>query len=110
MKGLKRLMSATKPSVWSFTGVKITPNSKAKETSDIALSIKADTIVKNGKPTDGHLVNLTIAMVRSEGFKLSINDTAHTASVTRVESPRGRKQSAGADSATVSAFLKGLTS
>jgi len=103
-------MADNSPSVWNMTGVKATPRANATKPSDIALTIRAATIVKNDKPTDGHLIQLTVAQVTSKGFSLQLNDSNHTARLTRIESPRGRQQSAGADSATVLAFLKGLAS
>lgn len=98
---------AKKLSTWTMTGVSIVANADAtgKET---ALSIHAESIVKNGgKPKKG-VINLTRAHVRSEGFSLAHNETAKTATIKRYEGSRGRKARTGASAADISAALAKL--
>lgn len=94
-----------KPTTWTFTNVAIVPNEKAQKPSDTALSITADTIVKNGKPLTGHTLNLTVAHLSDPTFKLSQNDKERTATVIRTEGKKGRKDRTGTDSDTLNAFV-----
>jgi hypothetical protein len=110
---------------WRFTNPAIVPNANVAKTlasgndkaiaalpsGDIAMTIHADTILRNGKALSGTVVNLTVGHIRDdETFSLSLNPEDRTATVVRTEGAKGRKARVGADEATIASFLSGLRS
>src|SRR3954464_11699183 len=78
-----------KPTTWIVSNAVPTIHPKAVKPTDIALTVTGSTIVKNGKPMDGHTINLTVAHFRS-GAKWAQNEDG-TFTITRTEGSRGRK-------------------
>lgn len=95
---------ADKLTTWLLTGVVMTPNPKAtgKETF---ISLHANTIVKNGKPTDGKVINLTRDHVASANFSLTVDPKTNVATLVRNEGSRGRKARVGATVSAIDALI-----
>lgn len=96
------------PTTWEFANGSVVLNPKATEPSDIAMTIHADSIVRNGKPLTGRVVNLTRAHLADPTFSIKVNDKTRAITVVRTEGARGRKARQGATADAVSAFLASL--
>lgn len=98
-----------KPTTWIVSNAVPTIHPKASKPSDIALTVTGDAIVKNGKPSDGKVINLTVAHVRSTGFAFTFNEPTREVRIVRTEGKRGRQPRAATPLDTLTSFLGNLT-
>lgn len=127
-----------KLTTWTLTNAVPTVNPKATKATDNALTVTADSIVKNGKPADGKTINLTIAHLRTmrannpvmkdgkpetdadgkpvtvanplyiAGSKFQYDEATRTVTIVRAEGSRGRKPRKATAKATISDFIANL--
>lgn len=98
-----------KLTTWTLRNAVPTVHPKASKVEDVALTVTADSIVKNGKAADGKVINLTVAHIRSEGFSFSYNEETREATIKRSEGSRGRKPRAATPTNELNAFMALLT-
>jgi hypothetical protein len=94
-----------KLTTWLLANAVPTINAKASALTDTAMTITADSIVKNGKPTDGKVIHLTVAHLRQPDFAFAMNAKTGVATVKRSEGKRGRRGRSATPEANLTAFL-----
>lgn len=112
-----------KLTTWTLTNAVPTVHPKAAKPTDTALTVTADSIVKNGKAADGKTINLTVAHLRTmrptnkdgspnpfyvAGSKFSYDESTKVVTIARAEGSRGRKPRTATAKATISEFIANL--
>ena len=95
-----------KPTTWVVSNAVPTIHPKAAKPEDIALTVTGTSIVKNNKPMDGRVINLTVAHIRSGATYKANSDGSFT--IVRTEGSRGRKPRTATPADVMAEFLNSL--